>query len=47
MKLPLGTNALLWWLSDDARLGQQARAEIEDPGNAVSKDRVRDRPHEG
>lgn len=35
MKLLLDTHALLWWLSDDARLGQQARALIADPGNAV------------
>ena len=33
MKLLLGTRALLWWLSDDNRIGPQARALIADPGN--------------
>lgn len=35
MKLLLDTHALLWWLADDARLGKDARARIEDPGNQV------------
>ncbi len=35
MKLVLDTHALLWWLSDDQRLGQQARALIADPDNDV------------
>jgi PIN domain nuclease of toxin-antitoxin system len=35
MRLLLDTHALLWWLSDDDRLGAQARALIEDPGNDV------------
>jgi PIN domain nuclease of toxin-antitoxin system len=35
MRLLLDTHALLWWLSDDGRLGSQARALIEDPGNDV------------
>ncbi len=35
MRLLLDTHALLWWLSDDSRLGAQARALIEDPGNDV------------
>ena len=33
--LLLDTHALLWWLADDDRLGQQARELIEDPGNDV------------
>jgi PIN domain nuclease of toxin-antitoxin system len=35
MKLRLDTHALLWWLSDDGRLGSRARVLIEDPGNDV------------
>lgn len=35
MKLLLDTHALLWWLSDDARLGSQARGLIADPGHDV------------
>lgn len=35
MKLLLDTRALLWWLSDDKRLGAHPRALIEDPGNDV------------
>ena len=35
MKLLLDTPALLWWLSDDAQLGQRARESIADPGNDV------------
>ncbi len=35
MKLLLDTHALLWWLSDDDRIGPQARALIADPGNDV------------
>jgi PIN domain nuclease of toxin-antitoxin system len=35
MKLLLDTHALLWWLSDDSRLGARARALIADPGNDV------------
>ena len=35
MKLLLDTHALLWWLSDDERLGGQARDLIADPGNDV------------
>ena len=35
MKLLLDTHALLWWLSDDDRLGQRARRRIADPGNDV------------
>ena len=31
----LDTHALLWWLSDDQRLGQGDRALIADPGNDV------------
>ncbi len=35
MKLLLDTHAVLWWLSDDARLGPSAREMIADPGNDV------------
>lgn len=35
MKLLLDTHALLWWLTDDARLGRTARTLIEDPANDV------------
>ena len=35
MKLLLDTHALLWWLADDARLGQTARNRIEDAANMV------------
>lgn len=35
MKILLDTHALLWWLTDDGRLGRQARELVEDPGNEV------------
>ena len=35
MRALLDTHALLWWLSDDARLGACARALIADPENDV------------
>ena len=35
MKLLLDTHALLWWLADDATLGERARAEIADERNPV------------
>lgn len=35
MKLLLDTHALLWWLSDDGRLGQGPRTLIADPGNDI------------
>ena len=35
MKLLLDTHTLLWWLADDARLGQRARDWIANPGNLV------------
>jgi PIN domain nuclease of toxin-antitoxin system len=35
VRLLLDTHALLWWVSDDARLGQFARALIADPANDV------------
>jgi PIN domain nuclease of toxin-antitoxin system len=35
VKVLLDTHALLWWLSDDDRLGRRARDLIEDPGNDV------------
>ena len=31
----LDTNAFLWWLADDARLGEKARSVIASPSNAV------------
>lgn len=35
MKLILDTHAALWWLSDDARLGDEAVRQIGDPTNLV------------
>ena len=35
MKLLLDTHVLLWWLSDDPRLGSQVRELIADPANDV------------
>ena len=35
MDLLLDTHALLWWLSDDPKLGPEARASIEKRTNAV------------
>ncbi len=35
MRLLLDTHALLWWLTDDDRLGRAIRDRIEDPGNDV------------
>jgi PIN domain nuclease of toxin-antitoxin system len=35
VRLLLDTHALLWWLSDDPRLEQQARTLIADPHNTV------------
>jgi PIN domain nuclease of toxin-antitoxin system len=35
VKLLLGTHALIWWLSDDDRIGPPARALIADPANDV------------
>lgn len=35
MKLLLDTHVLLWWLRDDARLGQRSRALIAAPRNEV------------
>ena len=35
MRLLLDTHALLWWLSDDDRLGQNVRDLIADPANDV------------
>jgi PIN domain nuclease of toxin-antitoxin system len=35
LRLLLDTHALLWWLSDDAQLGQIARDLIADPANDV------------
>lgn len=35
MRLLLDTNAFLWWVGDDARLGSSARSLISDPDNEV------------
>ena len=35
MKLLLDTHALLWWLSDDPKLGAAARDRIMDPANDI------------
>jgi PIN domain nuclease of toxin-antitoxin system len=35
VRLLLDTHALLWWLSDDAQLGQYVRDLIADPANDV------------
>jgi PIN domain nuclease of toxin-antitoxin system len=35
VKLLLDTHALLWWLSDDPRLGRSARILIADPANDI------------
>ena len=35
MRLLLDTHVLLWWLADDPRLGEDARAGISSPDSAV------------
>jgi PIN domain nuclease of toxin-antitoxin system len=35
MILLLDTNAFIWWVSDDIRLGRKARADIANPSNDV------------
>ena len=35
MKVLLDTHAVLWWLSDDRRLGERARDIIENPANDI------------
>lgn len=35
MRLLLDTRAALWWIGGDRRLGEQARAELEDDANEV------------
>ena len=35
MRLLLDTHALLWWVTDDERLGRAARQAIADPANEV------------
>ena len=35
MKLLLDTNALLWWLDDDRKLGRRARRRLADPRTTV------------
>ncbi len=35
MKLLLDTHAALWWLSDDARIGQEAARQLTDDRNQV------------
>ena len=36
MRFLLDTHAILWWLSDDPRLGEQARDIIENPANDIA-----------
>jgi len=36
VKLLLDTHAFLWWIGDDARLSDEAREAIADPGNEVT-----------
>lgn len=36
MRFLLDTHAILWWLSDDRRLGEQARDIIENPANDIA-----------
>ena len=31
----LDTNAFIWWVADDARLGSKARADISNPSNSI------------
>jgi PIN domain nuclease of toxin-antitoxin system len=35
LRLLLDTHSLLWWLADDAALGNKARALLEDPANDI------------
>jgi PIN domain nuclease of toxin-antitoxin system len=35
VKILLDTHALLWWLADDDRLGDAARAVVADPANDI------------
>ena len=35
MRILLDTHALLWWLTDDERLGEKAREHIGDEGNVI------------
>lgn len=35
-RLLLNTHVVLWWLSDDQRLGQESRRQIANPGNRVA-----------
>lgn len=35
MILLLDTNAFIWWVSDDGRLGRKSRADIANPANDV------------
>ena len=35
MRILLDTHALLWWLSDNPKLGEKARAKIADPKNLI------------
>ena len=35
MRLLLDTHAALWWLSDDARVGAHAAAQLVDDGNSI------------
>lgn len=36
MKILLDTNALIWWLTDNPKLGSRARSLIADPENSVA-----------
>ena len=36
MRLLLDTHVLLWWLADDAALGEEARAAVADPRSFVA-----------
>jgi PIN domain nuclease of toxin-antitoxin system len=35
MTILLDTNAFIWWLADDVRLGRKARADIANPRNII------------
>ncbi len=36
MEILLDTHMLLWWLADDRRLSEKARARITDPANTIT-----------
>lgn len=35
MAILLDTNAFIWWVADDARLGSRARSDIANPANSI------------